>query len=268
MNRRVEVQVVIQARMGSTRLPGKVLLPLGGRPVLGHVVRRSSAARKVDRTVVATTTRAEDDAIEGFCKSSGIPVFRGDSEDVLDRYRSAIGVWPTDAVIRITADCPLIDPAVIDDLISFFGKGSWDYAANVNPPTFPAGFDAEILSSQSLERAWREASLKSHREHVTLFIREHPESFRIGNLTAKTDRSALRCTLDRPEDYTFLEALFAHIPEGDPAVGLEDILRIIDSNPELAKLNAGIDRYEGVKKSTQAENRPLDLILPQTTKIP
>ncbi|HOT27360.1 MAG TPA: glycosyltransferase family protein [Candidatus Ozemobacteraceae bacterium] len=258
-NDRVETQAVIQARMGSSRLPGKILLDLQGMTVLGHVVRRTRAVSRIARVVVATTTQPEDDAVESWCKTAGVPCFRGSAMDVLERFAKCVTVWPCRRVVRITADCPLIDPGVVDDVIAMHETGAFDYVSNLHPPTFPHGLDVEALSTQLLKRVAEEATLPSHREHVTLFIRENRDHFKFGNVTFGRDASRFRVTLDRPEDYEFLKALLALIPPATELPSLYEMLRLLEAHPEIVAINGGQDRYEGVRKAVKAEKRTLTL---------
>src|SRR5215470_15506655 len=165
------VVAIIQARMGSTRLPGKVLLDIAGQPMLGRVISRVCRAKTIEQIVVATSTAAADDAVSAFCAERGIVCFRGSETDVLDRYYQAARLVQAKTIVRITADCPLLDPEVIDLTVSRFLEGGWDYISNVNPPTFPDGLDTEVFSFAALERAWREATSVTHREHVTPYLR-------------------------------------------------------------------------------------------------
>lgn len=258
-NQRVETQAVIQARLGSTRLPGKVLLDLQGIPILGHVVRRTRAASRIARVIVATTTLSQDDPVADWCKSAGVACFRGSAADVLDRYAACLEVWPCRRLVRITADCPLIDPGVVDEVIALHETGEFDYVSNLHPPTFPHGLDAEVVSAKILKRVSEEATLPSHREHVTLFIRENLDLFRFGNVTFGRDASGFRVTIDRPEDYEFLKSLMALIPTETELPSLYEILRLLESHPEIVSINSGHDRYEGARISAKAEKRNLSL---------
>lgn len=257
MNAEVGTQVIVQARLGSTRLPGKVLLPLQGQPVLAHVCRRAAAASRVDRLVVATTDLPEDEPIVAWCRSAGVPVARGAALDVLARYLAAAEAWPCRQVVRITADCPLVDPGQIDAVVSLLAEGGFDYVSNLHPPTLPIGFDVEAFPLTVLQRVGREATLPSHREHVTLYIREHRDTFRVGNVAFGRDRSAGRFVLDHPEDYEFLRRLFELIPASMHLPSVYELLRLVDAHPDLAAINAKFDRYEGVRRSVGGEQRPM-----------
>ncbi|MDD3146106.1 MAG: glycosyltransferase family protein [Candidatus Riflebacteria bacterium] len=257
MNIKVTNQVVIQARMGSTRLPGKTLLPLGGRPVIEHVIRRSSAAMLVDRVVVATTDQSEDDQVADWCNRHAIHCIRGSSADVLARYLKAISEFPCSNVIRITADCPLIDPGIIDALLCLHAGQGCDYTANVIPPTFPIGFDAEVIRAETLQQLDGSASLTSHREHVTLFIRENLARFKTANLSFGQNFENVRLTLDRDADFQLLARVFAHFASSSELFSFYQVMDFLSQNPELVAINSGIDRFEGVKKSAAGENRRL-----------
>ncbi len=255
----VGIQVVVQARLGSTRLPGKVLLPLRGRPVLAHVCTRAAAAARVERVVVATTDRPEDDAIVDWCRTAGVPWVRGPAEDVLTRYLVAVARWPCAVVVRITADCPAVDPGQIDAVVACLTEGGYEYACNVHPPTLPVGFDVEALPVRVLERVAAEATLPSHREHVTLYIRENPDRFKIGNVRFGRDRSAGRFVLDHPQDYEFFTRLYALFAEDRPLISVYELLALADAHPELTALTAGLERAEGARRSAAREGRTLRL---------
>ncbi len=257
MNSRVKNQVVIQARMGSTRLPGKTALKLGRRTVLEHVVRRSGAAMLVNRVVVATTELAGDDELATWCDEHGIPCVRGSSEDVLSRYLLAAEKFPCENIIRITADCPLIDPGIIDTLLSLHAGSGADYTSNVIPPTFPVGFDAEVIKTSVLQNVGHVAELVSHREHVTLFIRENLDRFKTANLSYGQSYEHIRLTLDRDNDYQLLKKVFAHFENGPELFSFYQIMEFFEQNPDLIAINSDVDRFEGMKKSAASENRRL-----------
>ncbi|MDO8518143.1 MAG: glycosyltransferase family protein [bacterium] len=244
------ITAIIQARMGSTRLPGKVLLPLGYTTVLGHTVWQVKKAKKIGRVIVATSTEKEDDAIELFCKENDIKIFRGNLNDVLDRYYQCAKSVGAEDVCRITADCPLIDPAVIDQVVSEYEqgkeKGECDYiSTGRTTTTFPDGMDTEIFSFTALEAAWRDATLHSEREHVTPFIWNHPKRFRVVEVRNDWDISAVRLTLDEQSDYQVLTNIVAHVPD----LSMEAIVRYLEEHPEVAAINSPIVRDEGYQKS-------------------
>jgi spore coat polysaccharide biosynthesis protein SpsF (cytidylyltransferase family) len=243
---------IIQARMTSTRLPGKVLADLGGRPLLARVVERARLARTLAEVVVATTVNTTDDPVAALCASLGLPCFRGSEEDVLDRYHGAAGAHGADPVVRITADCPLLDPAVVDRVMGAYIEGGCDYASNTLHRSYPDGLDTEVFSYAALDTAWREARLASEREHVTPFIWKNPARFRIRQVVQPRDLSALRWTVDEPADLAFVRQVQALLPEG--ATSMEAILEVLAAHPELAGLNANVKMNQGYRKSLQNDH--------------
>lgn len=250
------IYAIIQARMGSSRLPGKVLMDLAGQPVLARVVDRVAASSRVDQVIVATTDQPEDNAIAVLCSQEGWNCYRGSASDVLDRYyqaAQAAGATAGDAVVRITADCPLIDPTVIDEVISLFSAHQLDYASNVDPPTFPDGLDVEVIDYWALQKAWEEADLISEREHVTPYIRNHKELFRQDSLRGEADLSQWRWTLDEPADYQFLLGIYTKLPGLNRDTSMGEILSFLSNHPDLTQINQDISRNEGYSKSLAAE---------------
>ena len=248
---------IIQARMGSTRLPGKVLKPLAGRPMLWHVLKRAQAARRVDETVLATTTRREDRALAVVAKDCGVSCFFGDENDVLDRYFEAAKLWQADVIVRITGDCPLLDPAVVDTVVVAYLAGNFDYVSNTIEPTYPDGLDTEVCSFSALERAWREAKLPSEREHVTPYIWKHPDLFKISNVKAQmpnanVDLSSHRWTLDTPEDLEFLRLVISAC-EANGNCSLDAVMGILREHPDWRAINAQYARNEGYAKSLRED---------------
>lgn len=232
---------VIQARTGSTRLPGKVLLPLLGEPVLAHVVRRVARARLLDEVVIATTVEIGDDAIEELARVSGWACVRGSEADLVDRYLLAAHSHRADVVVRVTSDCPLIDPEVIDGVVAALVGGRADYASNTLPPrTYPRGLDAEALTVEALERADREDVDPASREHATPYLYGHPELFRLVPvpLPGGEDHADLRWTLDTPEDYQLITAIYEEL--GDDTFTWRDALAATERNPAWAGINGHI----------------------------
>lgn len=250
--------LIIQARMGSSRLPGKMTVPLvDGEGALQILLRRLAGSRFGGSVVVATTTIAEDDVLAALCQRLAVPCYRGSPDDVLGRYYSAyLAHGPARAIVRLTGDCPLHDPEVIDCVIERFFEDGADYAANVITPTWPDGLDVEVFSPELLETMWREARLPSEREHVTQFVYNHGERFRMVNVANEADLSDRRWTLDEPEDLEFIRAVLAKL-KGGPW-GYRDVLRVLAAKPELAALNARHRRNEGLEKSKREERtRPV-----------
>ena len=244
---------IVQARLGSTRLPGKVLADIAGQPMLWHVIQRLRRATALDDIWVATSAQAGDDALAAYCAAQGFAVFRGSEEDVLDRYYQAARTAGADIVVRITADCPLLDPAVVDKVVRAFDPACHDYVANVFRYTYPDGLDTEVFSFAALERAWREAVPGPEREHVTVLMRTSGR-FRTGpNVEHTTDlsRRQLRWTVDTPTDLAFVRRVFAAF--GDRPFGLEEVLGLLEKNPTLMQMNESSIRNEGYYLSLAKE---------------
>ena len=243
----MKIVAIIQARMSSTRLPGKVLMPLAEEPVLWHVVNRIRACKTIAEVVVATSTDAMDDAIEAWCQSADVICYRGSLNDVLDRYYQAALLHAADAVVRITADCPAVDPTIVDEVVYGFKAGGYEFYGLAGE--FPDGLDCTVFAFNALARAWREATLPSEREHVGPYIEKHPEIFKSGGLTKFTGLSHHRWTLDEPRDYEFLQAVFLRLYRQDCTFLASDVLALVEIEPEFMCLNNNIVRNEGYLKS-------------------
>jgi spore coat polysaccharide biosynthesis protein SpsF len=230
---------VIQARMGSSRLPGKVLADIAGRSMLEHVFDRVRCVSGLHEVVVATTMAPGDQAIVKECGHIGAPVFRGSENDVLDRYVRASRRYNADAVVRVTADCPLLDPSESDRVVQAFLASSIDLAANDLKPTYPVGLGTEVIRASALEAAWREAKEAYERQHVTPFILHRPERFRLVNVASPSDYSHLRWTVDTHEDLDFVRALFARL-EGSEIFGWREVLGVLAREPALLGLNRDV----------------------------
>jgi len=237
----MKITAIVQARMGSTRLPGKVLQDLGGETALGRVVRRLRRSEMVEEVVIATTFSPNDQAIVLEARRLGIPVFIGDERDVLDRYYQAARAFPTDLVVRITSDCPLIDPHVTDLTIRAFLSERPDYASNALERTFPRGLDTEVMTASALGRAWRQARQPYEREHVTPFIYEHPEIFKVLPVTNQDDYSSHRWTLDTPEDLEFIRTVYSRFDNRDD-FSWRDVLDLLAREPALVYLNRHVEQ--------------------------
>ena len=248
------IAAIVQARMGSTRLPGKTLMDLAGRPLLGHLVDRARRIPGLDAVVVATTDRPADRAILDFAAAEGLPVYAGSENDVLDRFHQAADRFGVSVVVRVTPDCPLLDPTVAGLVLKRFldAGGGLDYASNTQPPTFPDGQDTEVFSAAALARAWREARLPSEREHVTPYIWKHPDRFRLASVRHAEDLSALRWTVDEPADLDFVRAVHARLG-AQGTFGMEDVLALLRREPALLEINRSLTRNEGYAKSLRAD---------------
>jgi spore coat polysaccharide biosynthesis protein SpsF len=247
---RMNTIAIIQARMNSSRLPGKVLLDIGGQPMLVRVVERARRAQSVDGVLIATTTDPSDDALEAACRERGYPVYRGSQFDVLDRFYQAARQAQADVIVRLTADCPVIDPHVIDQTVSAFHAAGADFAANRLPPpwkrTFPIGLDTEVCSFAGLERAWKEARLPFEREHVMPYFYDQAGRFKITVIDHPVDYGAQRWTVDTPEDLQLLRAIFAHFPGQDHFSWLQ-VLELIEREPGLQHINAGVKAKQAME---------------------
>lgn len=230
------IVAIIQARMGSTRLPGKVLKDLGGATVLARTINRMKLASSLDGVVVATSIESTDDAIVEEAERLGVPSFRGSEDDVLDRYYGAARASEAAVVVRVTSDCPLIDPSVADEVVSAFASGGVDYASNTLTRTYPRGLDVEVMSMDALARAKREAREPYQRTHVTPYFYENPNLFRLLSLTADADYSGHRWTVDTPEDLEFMRAVYALAGWRDD-ISWKELLKIVALSPALPEVN-------------------------------
>ncbi len=246
---------IVQARFGSVRLPGKVLADLGGKPMLERVLERVAAATRVALVVLATTADPEDTPLAALGEALGARVFRGSADDVLDRYHRAATAHGIDVIVRVTGDCPLVDPALIDRTVAVFAEGDCDYVSTSYPvATFPDGLDVEVFSRTALDRAWREARLGSEREHVTPYIWKHPRGFRLKAVTHAENLSAMRWTVDLDRDLEFVRCVYRRLePASGPVFGMQEILDLLRRHPEIAAINRGIARNEGYEKSLQED---------------
>ncbi|HEY1309144.1 MAG TPA: glycosyltransferase family protein [Vicinamibacterales bacterium] len=240
----MRIVVVVQARTGSSRLPGKVLMPLANRPLLQRMLERVLAANTPSEVVVATTRDRMDDVIETIAKKAGVACVRGHATDLLDRHYSAGLAFEADAVVKIPSDCPLIDPIVIDRVIGYYTAhaDNADFVSNLHPPSYPDGNDVEVMPFRILETAWIEACETHEREHTTPFIWERPARFRIHNIAWESglDYSTThRWTIDYFEDYQLLAAVYEALwMEARPIFSLRDVLSLLEARPDIAALNA------------------------------
>ena len=242
---------IIQARMGSSRLPGKVLMKSdNGTPILYHVINQLRHCSKVKNLVIATTTNQEDDEIEKFADNNSVDVFRGNEKDVLDRYFQCAKKYSFSTIVRITADCPLIDPQIVDKVIEQFFSGNYDFATNTLTRTFPIGTDVEVFSFSALKRTWESAQLPSEREHVTPYLRNE-RNFKIINVQNDKNISSLRLTVDRIEDFELIKQILKNISVNP--IHLGDVLELFSRKPELIEINKHIDNNEGFSRSLKED---------------
>ncbi|HIK04476.1 MAG TPA: glycosyltransferase family protein [Trichormus sp. M33_DOE_039] len=240
---------ILQARVSSSRLPGKVLKPILGVPMLFHQIERIKRSKMIDRLLVATSTDPTDDLIEKYCQQRDVECFRGKLDDVLDRFYQAANSISPEHIVRLTGDCPLCDPELIDKIIIHHLSGDFDYTSNTITPTFPDGLDTEVFRFSCLKQAWQEAKLPSQREHVTPFIHSQPNRFRLGIYKQNTDLSYLRWTVDEPLDFDLVAKIYTALYPSNPRFSTQNILNLLEQNPDLKTFNTCYPRNEGWQKS-------------------
>jgi len=247
------IGIIIQARMGSTRLPKKVIKKIEGKTVLEHVILRLKKVKKVSSIILATTDKKEDDVLERIAKNCKIEVYRGSENDVLDRFYQAAKLFNINHIVRITADCPLVDPKIVEKVIDLYLNGNYDYVSNTHPPTFPDGIDVEVFSFKALEKSWQEAKLTSEREHVVPYIIKNENIFKMGNVVSEKNMDYPRLTLDEKEDLILIRKIYKELYSKNNFFGLEDILKLFEKKPLLIKINQHIGRNEGYQKSLKED---------------
>ena len=241
----MKIAAIIQARMGSTRLPQKVTKNLAGEPVLVRGVNRVKRAKTIDEVIVATTVKPQDDVLVSLCAQYGWPCYRGSEDDVLDRYYQAACAHRAKVVVRITSDCPLIEPEIIDLVVQTYldGQPGLDYVSNTLPPrTFPRGLDTEVMSFAALERAWQQDKDPAWREHVTPYIYRTPDQFNVRSVTSPRDYSDMRWTVDTPEDLEFVRRVYAHF--GYDQFSWRDVLALLTQHPEWQEINRHVEQKQ------------------------
>jgi spore coat polysaccharide biosynthesis protein SpsF len=240
----LKTEIFVQARMGSTRLPGKVLKEVIGRPLLSYLIERLKRVKEADTLVILTTTQSEDDPIISLCEEESVPWFRGSEENVLERYFQAAKRREVDAIVRITSDCPLIDPKIVDQVIRTYKNSfpSYDFVSNSLERTFPRGQDTEIFSFQALEKAFLSAVNQEEKEHVTVYLYKHPELFKLKNVAHQPSLGNLRWTVDTPEDFKLICLILEKLYPSNPQFNMEDILQLLEKNPDWSLINAHIEQ--------------------------
>jgi spore coat polysaccharide biosynthesis protein SpsF len=257
----MQLGAIIQARMGSSRLPGKVLKDILGKPMLWHVVNRLSKSATVKKIVIATTDKEADRGIIEAAQKLGVAYYAGSEDDVLDRYYRAAKEFHIDPIVRITADCPLIDPKIVDTVVRYYcdNNRKFDYVSNAVPATYPDGLDTEIFSFSALERAWKEAARKSEREYPTTHFWNNKDKFRLGNVVNKEDLSYMRWTVDGEKDFQFVQEIYMGLyKNGHEIFFMDDIVNFLKVHPEIMSINQGIKRNEGYIKSLQKEGANIE----------
>lgn len=245
---------ILQARTNSSRLPNKVLKELLGEPMLARQIERLQQSRRLDKLLVATSDQPEDRAIAALCEKLNIPCFCGPLDDVLLRFYLAAQPYSPTHVVRLTGDCPLTDPMVIDELIDLHLTGQYDYSSNCGNPSYPDGLDAEIMSGTTLATLQEKATTQTEREHVTYYVRSHSKQFSIGELQCTPSLANLRWTVDEPADFELVERIYQALYPTKPAFTTDDILALLAKQPELATLNTRHQRNEGLADSLAKEN--------------
>jgi spore coat polysaccharide biosynthesis protein SpsF len=235
--------VIVQARMGSSRLPGKVLLPLCGQTVLAHVIERCRRMRGVDEVMIATTQEARDAAIEAEALLLGVRCWRGSEDDVVSRYYEAARSCQADVVVRVTSDCPLLDPEVSSEVLErFIADKEARYVSNTLERSYPRGLDTEVFEFSALQEAYEEATENLEREHVTPFLYRNPERFHVRSITHPRDFSTYRWTLDTPEDWELIQAIYAELYHRGKVFSWQEAAALMERRPELATINAHIEQ--------------------------
>lgn len=228
---------IVQARMGSTRLPGKVLKKLADRSVLGHVITRLQAVHEINKIIVATTIAEKDDPIVEEANRYNIKVYRGSEEDVLSRYYESAREVGAGTIVRVTSDCPLIDPEVTGEIIRYFFSQQTDYASNTLTRTFPRGLDVEVFSFDAIEKAYREANKSEQREHVTPYMYQNPQKFKLANYIGERDYSTYRWTLDVQEDWKLIEQIYQKLYKPNQIFSWKEVIHLMQQEPELKLIN-------------------------------
>jgi spore coat polysaccharide biosynthesis protein SpsF len=244
------IHAIVQARMSSTRLPGKVLKEILGQPMLSRQIERLRKATMIDKIIIATSNETSDDPIAQLCQQLSIPCVRGSLHDVLGRYYLASETYPSQHVVRITGDCPLIDPAIVDQVIQLHVETQADYTSNCLHQSFPDGLDIEIFTQGSLIQAYKLAKKPEEREHVTPYIYNHPEQFSQQELFYPHNLSFHRWTVDQPEDFTLVNKIYERLYPENPDFALADILQLIEQHPKLATINAQHPRNDSLLAPT------------------
>ena len=239
----MSTNAIIQARCGSTRFPNKVFADVNGKPLIWHVVNRLTHAKTINKLVIATTINEKDDKIEKWCNENNVACYRGSENDVLNRYYSASVAFPSDIVVRITADDPFKEPAVIDAVVNKLINEGFDHVTNNFPPSWPEGLDCEAFTFAALEASEKSTNDAFEREHVTQYIYHNPDKFKIGNVASPKNLSYLRWTIDKEVDYEMVKAVYAHRnPANTDILLLDEILDILEKNPEIKEINSSVER--------------------------
>ena len=242
---------ILQGRVASTRLPGKVLLPLLGKPVIQHVYERILHCRNLDRIIVATSVNPEDDPIAHMFQQQGVPVFRGSAEDPLDRYYKTATQFHLSHVVRIMSDCPLVDPLIVDDIVAGYFHGGYDLFYLTGE--FPTGLDVTVFSYPALEKNWQEATLRSEREHITPYMNKHPELFKVGSIHKFKGLLRHRWVMDYHQDYLFMQQIYKALYQPGKIFLSDDIVKFLNEHPHLLAINGHIPRGDAYRRLLEME---------------
>lgn len=252
------ILAILQARTSSRRLPGKVLRPILGKPMLQMQIERLKQSTSIDKLLVATSIEPEDNPLEDLCDEIGVDCFRGNLNDVLDRFCRAASQYRPRTIVRLTGDCPLTDPEIIDYGIAFYQNNSFDYVSNSLERTYPIGLDLEVFSYKLLKEAARDAVLPSEREHVTAYFRNHPEIYTIGQFYHDADLSQHRWTVDEAADFEFVSRVYESLYPTNPRFKTDDVLNLLAERPDLMAINYGIVHNREYEKSLREDRKFLE----------
>jgi len=244
---------ILQARMSSTRFPGKIMMTVKNRPIIDYVITQLQYSKNIEQIVIATTNNQIDDILIEYAKKKLIPIFRGSEEDVLDRYYNCAKKFNFSSIVRITSDNPLVDPEIIDNAIEKFKSGDFDFISTEHPPTLPQGYAVEVFSFEALKNSWKNAKKKSEREHVSPYMYNNPQLFKLHNIEFKNDLNHIRCTLDRKNDFVFLEKII--LEQKEQPILLKDVLDFVKKNPKLIEINNSYPKNEGYLNSVQNDGK-------------
>ena len=250
----MRIIAIVQARMGSTRLPNKVMQPIGeNMPMIGALLLRLSRSKEIDKIILATSNDPRNQPLVEYVDKLGFDVFKGSENDILDRYYQVATKYGADVVVRITGDCPLVDWQAIDQTIQYHVKGKYDYVNNRSKPAFPDGLDVEVITYSTLKNAFNNAILPSEKEHVTYYVRQRKDKFKLGYFYSTKDLSHMRWTVDESEDFILVEKIYKNLYKNNPKFSMKDVLELLNNKPELLKINSHIGASEGMKKSLKED---------------
>jgi len=251
----MNIVCIIQARMGATRFPDKVLFDLEGKPMLVQQIERLMHSKLIDTVVVATSTSIADNAIKALCDKHRYSCFRGSETNVLERYYKTALAYEANIIVRVTGDCPLVDPEVTDKVIQYYLDNNYDYVSNTLVPTYPDGLDTQVFSFRVLGKANKEATTKLEREHVIPYIKNHPDIFSLANVECEQDLSYMRWTVDYPEDLKFIRAVYKRLFRNNKRFGYKNVVKLLERNPWMMELNSKFKRDEAYHKEVQNDRR-------------